>query len=177
VDIELLKALLPLDDYDFYLCGTGAGAITQALYDGLRQLRIGDNRIHAETFGPSTLVRQWDHLTPAVEQIPAASSPVTVLFSASAKEARWEPGGGSLLALAESRGLNPDFSCRSGSCGTCRTRLVSGQVHYLNLPAEMPAEGEVQICCAVPAQAKEGDAPWCWICELASSVLIPPCAG
>ncbi len=82
-----------------------------------------------------------------------------MLFSASAKEARWEPGGGSLLELAESRGLNPDFSCRGGSCGTCRTRLVSGQVHYLNLPAEMPAEGEVLICCAVPAQAKEGDAP------------------
>ncbi|MFU2326094.1 pyridoxamine 5'-phosphate oxidase family protein [Pseudomonas sp. NFX98] len=157
VDVELLKALLPLDDYDFYLCGPGA--FTQALYDGLRQLRIGDDRIHAETFGPSTLVRQRDHLTPAVEQIPAASSPVKVLFSASAKEARWEPGGGSLLELAESRGLNPDFSCRGGSCGTCRTRLVSGQVHYLNLPAEMPAEGEVLICCAVPAQAKEGDAP------------------
>lgn len=157
VDVELLKALLPLDDYDFYLCGPGA--FTQALYDGLRALRIGDDRIHAETFGPSTLIRQRDQLTPAVEQIPAASHPVKVLFTASAKEARWEPGGGSLLELAESRGLNPDFSCRGGSCGTCRTRLISGYVHYLNLPAEMPAEGDVLICCAVPAQTREGDAP------------------
>ena len=157
IDVELLKALLPLDDYDFYLCGPGP--FTQALYDGLRELRIGDDRIHAETFGPSTLVRQRDQLTPAVEQVPAASIPVKVLFAGSSKEARWEPGGGSLLELAESRGLNPDFSCRGGSCGTCRTRLVSGQVHYLNLPAEMPAEGEVLICCAVPAQAREGDAP------------------
>jgi ferredoxin-NADP reductase/predicted pyridoxine 5'-phosphate oxidase superfamily flavin-nucleotide-binding protein len=157
VDIDLLKALLPLDDYDFYLCGPGA--FTQALYDGLRELRIGDDRIHAETFGPSTLVRQRDQLTPAVEQIPAASSPVKVLFLTSSKEARWEPGGGSLLELAESRGLNPDFSCRGGSCGTCRTRLISGDVHYLNLPAQMPADGEVLICCAVPAQSKEGDAP------------------
>lgn len=157
VDVALLKALLPLDDYDFYLCGPGA--FTQALYDGLRELRIGDDRIHAETFGPSTLIRLRDQLTPAVEQVPAASSPVKVLFATSAKEARWEPGGGSLLELAESRGLNPDFSCRGGSCGTCRTKLVSGQVHYLNLPAEMPAEGEVLICCAVPAKAEEGDAP------------------
>ncbi|RON20871.1 FAD-binding oxidoreductase [Pseudomonas brassicacearum] len=157
IDVELLKALLPLDDYDFYLCGPGP--FTQALYDGLRELRIGDDRIHAETFGPSTLVRQRDQLTPAVEQVPAASSPVKVLFAGSSKEARWEPGGASLLELAESRGLNPDFSCRGGSCGTCRTKLISGQVHYLNLPAEMPAEGEVLICCAVPAQAKEGDAP------------------
>lgn len=157
VDVELLKALLPLDDYDFYLCGPGP--FTQALYDGLRELRIGDDRIHAETFGPSTLVRQRDQLTPAVEQVPAASSPVKVLFATSSKEARWEPGGGSLLELAESRGLNPDFSCRGGSCGTCRTKLISGQVHYLNLPAEMPAEGEVLICCAVPAQTKEGNPP------------------
>jgi len=157
VDVELLKALLPLDDYDFYLCGPGP--FTQALYDGLRELRIGDDRIHAETFGPSTLVRQRDQLTPAIEQVAAASSPVKVLFAGSSKEARWAPGGGSLLELAESRGLNPDFSCRGGSCGTCRTKLISGEVHYLNLPAEMPAEGEVLICCAVPAQAKEGDAP------------------
>ena len=157
VDVALLKALLPLDDYDFYLCGPGA--FTQALYDGLRELRIGDDRIHAETFGPSTLVRLRDQLTPAVEQVPAASTPVKVLFATSAKEARWEPGNGSLLELAESRGLNPDFSCRGGSCGTCRTKLISGEVHYLNLPAEMPAQGEVLICCAVPAQSKEGDAP------------------
>ncbi|PWE46892.1 2Fe-2S iron-sulfur cluster-binding protein [Pseudomonas prosekii] len=157
VDVALLKALLPLDDYDFYLCGPGA--FTQALYDGLRELRIGDDRIHAETFGPSTLVRLRDQLTPAAEQVPAASSPVKVLFATSAKEARWEPGNGSLLELAESRGLNPDFSCRGGSCGTCRTKLISGEVHYLNLPAEMPAQGEVLICCAVPAQSEEGDAP------------------
>ena len=75
--------------------------------------------------------------------------------AASAKEARWEPGGASLLELAESRGLNPEFSCRGGSCGTCRTRLVSGQVHYLNMPAELPVEGEVLICCAVPAESEE----------------------
>ena len=157
VDVALLKGLLPLDDYDFYLCGPGA--FTQALYDGLRELRIGDDRIHAETFGPSTLVRRRDQLTPAIEQAPAASSPVKVVFATSAKEARWEPGNVSLLELAESRGLNPEFSCRGGSCGTCRTKLISGQVHYLNLPAEMPAAGEVLICCAVPAQGKEGDAP------------------
>jgi ferredoxin-NADP reductase len=154
VDIELLKNLLPLDDYDFYLCGPGA--FTQALYDSLRALRIGDDRIHAETFGPSTLVRLRDQLTPAREQVPAAQSSVKVVFAASAKEVRWEPGGASLLELAESRGLNPEYSCRGGSCGTCRTRLVSGQVHYLNMPAELPVEGEVLICCAVPA---EGDEP------------------
>jgi ferredoxin len=81
---------------------------------------------------------------------------VPVLFAQSAKEARWTPKNGSLLDLAESRGLNPEFSCRGGSCGTCSTRLVSGQVHYPIPPAELPPSGEVLICCAIPAHASEG---------------------
>ena len=34
ISVELLKQLLPFDDFDFYLCGPGA--FTQELYDGLR---------------------------------------------------------------------------------------------------------------------------------------------
>ncbi len=153
IDVELLKKLLPLNDYDFYLCGPGS--FTQALYDGLRKLRIPDDRIHAETFGPSTLVRDLEVSMSAPQQVPAATEAVKVLFASSGKEARWEPGGGTLLELAEARGLNPEFSCRGGSCGTCKTRLSRGQVHYLSQPAEPVGEGEVLICCAVPAQGSE----------------------
>lgn len=92
VDIALLKALLPLDDYDFYLCGPGA--FTQALYYSLRTLRIGDDRIHAENFGPSTLVRLRDQLTPAVEQVPASSSSVKVVFADRPRKHPGSRGGG-----------------------------------------------------------------------------------
>ncbi|MEX3776771.1 pyridoxamine 5'-phosphate oxidase family protein [Pseudomonas sp. MYb118] len=153
IDIELLKALLPLDDYDFYLCGPGS--FTQALYDGLRKLRIQDDRIHAETFGPSTLKRDVQISVPAPPQVPMATESVKVLFSTSGKEARWEPGTGTLLELAEGRGLNPDFSCRGGSCGTCKTKLSGGQVHYLNTPDLGLAADEVLICCSVPAEGSE----------------------
>ncbi|UZE22080.1 FAD-binding oxidoreductase [Pseudomonas sp. B21-056] len=153
IDVELLKTLLPLNDYDYYLCGPGS--FTQALYDGLRKLRIPDDRILAETFGPSTLVRDIEVSVPAAEQVPMADEAVKVLFATSGKEARWEPGAGTLLELAEARGLSPEFSCRGGSCGTCKTRLSSGQVHYLNTPAQRLAEDEVLICCAVPAQGSE----------------------
>lgn len=153
IDIALLKSLLPLDDYDFYLCGPGS--FTQALYDGLRKMRIPDDRIHAETFGPSTLIRDVEISTPAPPQVPVAEEPVKVLFATSGKEARWEPGSGTLLELAEARGLNPEFSCRGGSCGTCKTRLTSGQVHYLTPPAMRLADDEVLICCAAPAQGSD----------------------
>lgn len=149
IDLDLLKALLPFNDFDFYVCGPAA--FTQEIYDGLRALLIRDERIHAETFGPSSLKRSGDSQVIAVEQPPAATEAVRVVFERSAKEARWQPTGGSLLELAESRGLNPEFSCRGGSCGTCKTRLISGQVHYPVPPAERPASDHVLICCAVPA--------------------------
>lgn len=157
LDIEAIKAQLPLDDYDFYVCGPGE--FTQAIYDGLRRLNIADTRIHAETFGPSTLKRLGDGGKPTLVQPPAATEPVPVYFAGSAKEARWKPESGSLLELAEARGLAPDFSCRGGSCGTCRTKIVSGQVHYPNPPAELPEAGSVLICCAIPAQDDGGVQP------------------
>jgi ferredoxin-NADP reductase/predicted pyridoxine 5'-phosphate oxidase superfamily flavin-nucleotide-binding protein len=153
IDVQWIKSRLPLDNYDFYLCGP-AGFI-QSIYDGLRELDIGDDRIHAEAFGPSSLKRRGDTPKPAFTQPPAASAPVPVYFSASSREARWTPEDGSLLELAEGRGLSPDFSCRGGTCGTCKTRVISGQVHYPN-PPEGPLEpGTALICCAVPA-AVEG---------------------
>ncbi|MDR2307935.1 MAG: pyridoxamine 5'-phosphate oxidase family protein [Paucimonas sp.] len=152
--IAQVKATLALDDYDFYLCGPAS--FTQEFYEGLREVHVPDARIHAEAFGPSTLRRHTDALLPALQQPPAASEPVPVRFARSAKEARWTPGSGTLLELAERRGLAPDFSCRGGSCGTCKTRLLGGQVHYPNPPAEMPEQGTILICCAVPAQAEPG---------------------
>lgn len=157
LDIEAIRTRLPLDDYDFYVCGPGE--FTQAIYDGLRGLNVADGRIHAETFGPSTLKRRGDGSAPTWVQPPPATEPVPVYFAGSAKEARWKPESGTLLELAEARGLAPDFSCRGGSCGTCRTKIVSGQVHYPNPPAELPEAGSALICCAIPAQDDGGVQP------------------
>lgn len=155
--IDQIKTALALDDYDFYLCGPAS--FTQDLYEGLRSVHVPDARIHAEAFGPSTLRRHTDDNLPTLQQPAPAKEPVPVYFASSAKEARWAPDSGTLLELAEHRGLSPEFSCRGGSCGTCKTRLVSGQVHYPNPPAELPEPGSVLICCAIPAQAEEGGQP------------------
>ncbi|MHA3734173.1 pyridoxamine 5'-phosphate oxidase family protein [Pseudomonas sp. Eth.TT006] len=156
IDGTVLRNLLDAEDFDqldFVLCGPGG--FTQGIYDILRELDVRDAQIHAETFGPSTLKRQADPDAIVIEQPPAATTSVPVMFERSAKEARWQPDGGSLLELAESRGLRPEFSCRGGSCGTCKTRLISGAVNYPQPPADMPEEGQVLICCAVPAQSEQ----------------------
>ena len=141
--------MLPFDDYDFYLCGPAA--FMQSLYDGLRGLNIADSRIHAEAFGTSSLTRRPDAGSRMPDK-PAATEPVHVVFAKSGKEARWEPGKGTLLELAEARGLSPEFSCRSGSCGSCRTPILEGEVSYLSKPSFPVEEGEALICSAVPAE-------------------------
>ncbi len=154
IDVALLKATLPFDDYDFYLCGPPA--FMQAVYDGLRGLNVADGRIHAEAFGPASLERRADAGAAAPAGPPPATEPVRVVFAKSGKEARWAPGAGSLLELAEARGLSPEFSCRSGTCGTCRTRVLHGAVAYDKPPAFAVSVGEALICCAVPAAGAAG---------------------
>lgn len=156
LDIKLLSERLPFNDYDFYLCGpTG---FMQSLYDGLRKLNIADSRIHAEAFGPAGLHRQTDAGGDAGPVHLPADKPTPVAFVKSGKEARWNPASGSLLELAESRGLAPAYGCRGGSCGTCRTRIVEGAVAYPVAPGFKLANDEALICCAVPAQAEAGSA-------------------
>ncbi|MGY4315927.1 FAD-binding oxidoreductase [Bradyrhizobium sp. JR3.5] len=154
IDMALLSRVLPFNDYDFYLCGPPQ--FTQSLYDALRGYNIADGRIHAEAFGPSSLVRKTDVATTAPPRRPAATTPVPVVFTASMKEARWTPESGTLLELAEERALSPAFSCREGNCGSCRTRLLAGAVTYLKEPTAEVADDEVLICCAVPAKP-DGD--------------------
>ncbi|TDN70752.1 pyridoxamine 5'-phosphate oxidase family protein [Paraburkholderia sp. BL10I2N1] len=155
VDVALLKQALPFDDYDFYLCGPSA--FMQNLYDGLRGLNVADARIHAEAFGPASLRRTPDAGAPVEPARLPASKPVPVAFVKSGKDAHWTPGSGTLLELAESRGLSPEFSCRGGSCGTCRTRILEGAVTYPVAPATHVANDEALICCAVPAEAEDGE--------------------
>ncbi len=154
IDIQLLRDTLPFDDYDFYLCGPSA--FMQSMYDGLRDLNVADNRIHAEAFGPSGLQRRKDSVAATGPVRVAADRPVPVAFVKSGKEARWSPESGSLLELAEARGLNPEFGCRGGSCGTCRTRIVEGAVAYAVAPEFQVPDNEALICCAVPADAEPG---------------------
>jgi hypothetical protein len=154
VDVALLCETLPFNDYDFYLCGPSA--FMQSMYDGLRALNIADQRIHAEAFGPSGLQRRKDCAPPSAPARDAASQTVPIAFVKSGKEARWSPDSGSLLELAEARGLNPEFGCRGGSCGTCRTRIVEGAVAYSITPEFQVPDDEALICCAVPASRETG---------------------
>jgi ferredoxin-NADP reductase/predicted pyridoxine 5'-phosphate oxidase superfamily flavin-nucleotide-binding protein len=148
ISASLLQAVLPLDDYEFYLCGPAP--FMQSMYNMLRELGINDARIFAEEFGPASLQRTIDQASTKFEPIAQASEAV-VEFTESKIEQAWSPKDGSLLELAEAHGLTPEFGCRSGQCGACKVELVSGSVSYIAEPSSPLKEGEVLLCCAVPA--------------------------
>lgn len=152
ITAEFLQQVLPLNDYDFFLCGPQP--FMQALYDMLRGLGVRDARILAEAFGPASLIRVPDAGASRFEPQPEAEQAI-VTFARSGFEQRWDKTEGTLLELAEAHGLNPEFSCRGGSCGTCATKLKSGAVAYRTEPTAERAEDEVLICCAVPAKGAE----------------------
>ncbi|QIZ50528.1 hypothetical protein DWG24_06895 [Dickeya zeae] len=73
-----------------------------------------------------------------------------ITFARSEVQTEWTNQSGTFLEAAEAAGLRPSYNCRSGKCGSCATRLISGRVHYSRQPVITPAKGEVLICCAVP---------------------------
>lgn len=155
----LLQSILPLDDYDFYLCGPPP--FMQAVYPMLRSLGIAKQRIAYEFFGPATILEQSEpkDAATAIAAPPAATAPagadpesdaVTVTFLKSGITADWDGEAHSLLDFAEAQGLEPDFSCRAGICSTCKSRLVSGDVAYFEEPLDDVAPDEVLLCCSRP---------------------------
>ncbi|WP_175862951.1 pyridoxamine 5'-phosphate oxidase family protein [Burkholderia cepacia] len=147
IDIAQLKRLLTFDDYDFYLCGPSA--FMRDLYDGLRALNVPDERIRFEAFGPSSVARSATRTTGA----PAAGVPV--VFRRTGRDAAWTPADGTLLEFAEGQRVAVPSECRSGSCGTCATRVLAGAVGYEQAPDAPVEPGCALLCVARPAQGSE----------------------
>lgn len=152
---EVIQSRLPLDDYDVYLCGPPP--FMDSVNGLMRSLGIAPERIATEVFGstsPARLAADDSDNPAALVALPAAApqpghAPL-VEFRRSGRRVQWDPAAESLLAFAESNGLDPEFSCRAGICGTCRTVMIEGQVDYNEEPLDPPGDGHILLCCARP---------------------------
>jgi uncharacterized protein len=154
---ETLQGLLPLDDYDIYMCGPRP--FMQANWRLLRSLGINGKRINYEFFGPATILEE-DEVMPATSSIPASPEPeaptgttegaLTVEFLPSGTRVVWNQNCQSLLELAEQAGLTPPFNCRAGLCNTCQVTLREGSVEYFETPLDAPENGNILLCCTRP---------------------------
>ena len=139
ITVDTVKRVLPNRTGDFYLCGPGA--FMDHLREGLAAWGVPAEHIYYESFGSAS----------TGQKVKKTQHPYQVQFSQSQVNTRWTSDCDSLLELAESEGLAPPFSCRSGICQTCISRLVQGEVTYLTEPTDMPPAGQVLLCCSQPA--------------------------
>ena len=142
---QLLQSVLQADACDVYLCGPNN--FMQSQYNSLRELGCSNTHIFAEAFGPATLIRDEDS---TVKALPIAEEAI-VTFVESNLEQAWSKHDGNLLEFAEAHGLHPEYGCRSGQCGACKVKLLSGKVVYQQKISTALDKDEVLLCSAVPA--------------------------
>ncbi|MBU6503397.1 MAG: 2Fe-2S iron-sulfur cluster binding domain-containing protein [Burkholderiales bacterium] len=87
---------------------------------------------------------------------PDAGVPATVL--AGGIGLTWNGPDANPLDFAERHDLSVDSGCRTGSCGACETRLVSGVVEYADKPDHDIASGQCLLCVGKPRSALVLDA-------------------
>ena len=145
VGIELLKEVLPSNNFEYYLCGSGA--FMKSLTDGLEAWGVPDSVVHFEAFGPATVKKKAAVLTPAET---SHLQKVMVTFARSNKTVRWEPSLENLLEFAKSQGVKIDSGCCAGGCGSCEVAIKSGDVDYLKKPDATPNPGSCLACVCRP---------------------------
>ena len=150
IGVDVFEEMGVAPDADFYICGPAA--FMSGLVDGLAGWGVARDRLHTENFGSG------QSMTPGIAAVPrrpphppreATGGPL-VSFARSNLDVHWGPAFHSLLELAEACDVPVRWSCRTGVCHTCETGLISGCVIYRPDPVELPAEGNLLICCSQP---------------------------
>lgn len=137
---------------DVYLCGPTR--FMAEMKETLAALGVAPKRIHAEIFNGS------ESRTPGIVGAAApaphlpkddADSGPLVSFARSGIAAHWNASAyQSLLELAEACDVPVRWACRAGVCHNCESGLVSGAVAYAPEPLDMPADGNLLVCCSQP---------------------------
>lgn len=148
VDVDLLRRTLPHGRHEFYVCGPAA--MLETLVPGLADWGVPRQDIHYEAFGPASV--RLPGAGPSEEASSLAAS-VEVRFHRSGRTLVWDGQDANLLDFAERHDVAVDSGCRSGGCGTCETRLVSGAVYYASQPDHDMAPGHCLLCVGKPASA------------------------
>lgn len=137
-----LESILPISEMDYYLCGpTG---FMERMFQFLIELGVKEDNIKYEFFGAGKKLGE-QHVF-----VDSDTNNFRVNFTKSNKEVNWDNKHASILDLAESVGLNPEFSCRMGTCSTCESTLLSGDIEYDPEPFMEIPEGRVLVCCSQP---------------------------
>lgn len=118
-----------------YVCGP-AGFIDHVL-DAARELGWAEDRLHREHFAAAHVDTSGDQPF----EVRIASSGVTLRV----------PSDRSVLDVLQKNGIDVPFSCESGICGTCATRVLQGTPDHRDnymTDAEHAANDQFTPCCS-----------------------------
>lgn len=151
VDVDLLRRILPHGRHRFYVCGPPP--MMASLVPGLGAWGVRPEDIHFEAFGPASMPLDPSALAQRAAARASVITPIDVRFSGSGRTLVWDGHDASLLDFAERHGVEVDSGCRSGSCGSCETKLVSGSVRYAHRPDHDIRPGHCLLCIGTPESA------------------------
>ena len=147
ITAELIKKYAPESEYSLFVCGP---QVMRNFVDkeiatlGLRKKFIR-NELFGEYFGPAKEADYPANVAPAFK--------VTVRI-AGKEQTITAPSDVSLLRSLEAAGIAAPSHCRSGECGWCHSKLVSGEVYT---PSSVDGRREADLlygyihpCCSFP---------------------------
>lgn len=122
IDATLVREVVPdIASRLVHLCGPKP--MMDAARAFLRELGVPRERIRFESFGAGA--------APPRAEVPVAAAAAAVLstvtFARSSKSGPL-PANRTVLEVAEALGVEIEWSCRSGTCGSCKVKLLSGKV-------------------------------------------------
>ena len=149
VTADLLRSLLPSNNYSFFTCGPPA--MMKAIKEGLREWGVPPGDINEEVFPAPKYVPPKP--PPGAES--AGTEGICVEFRKAGQKVETPAECATLLDLAEGNGVEIPFACRVGSCGSCVTAVLEGMVEYVQEPSwkdenELEQEGLCLPCICVP---------------------------
>ncbi len=150
ITAEVVKALVPdFTDRPAFICGPDEMA--HNIRAELISAGLPAALITVESFTPTAADPAESQPAPAMTKPSPTISTPTVTF---ARSGRTAPLGSdkTILDAAEEIGVQIDSECRSGVCGTCRCKLITGRVNMdikIALSDADEADGYILACQAI----------------------------
>jgi hypothetical protein len=142
LDGQIAAQLTTSPDADYYMCGPDGWM--EQIREQLQAAGVEASHIHWESFGSA--------VTPSAPcTLETGTHEVT--FSLSDVKATWQDPEQTLWELAQANEVILPSGCLSGACGSCRVRLLAGQVQYDRSISIELANDECLTCIARPVSA------------------------